>query len=128
MMYLSICVTLLTLLAAMYFLTKVNNQNLGSFFKWITYIVIAVALLILICQLARGIGRMACHREECKTECRMEGMGHHKMMMMKEMRCEGEDMECCEEMEGKMHHHKGMMDKKGEMGDSTSHDMHGDNK
>ncbi|MDP1726304.1 MAG: hypothetical protein Q8M15_05940 [Bacteroidota bacterium] len=121
MMYLSICITLLTLLAAMYFLTKVNNQNLGSFFKWITYIVIAVALLILICQLARGIGRMACHRGECKTECKMEGMGHHKMMM-KEMHCEGEEMECCDEMEGKMHKHKGMMDKKGEMRDSTSLD------
>lgn len=122
MMYLSICVTLLTLLAAMYFLTKVNNQNLGSFFKWITYLVITVALLILICQLTRGICRMACSGDECKTECKMDGMGHHKMMM-KEIRCEGEEMECCEEMEGKMHHHKGMMDKKGEMHDSTSHMM-----
>ncbi len=122
MMYLSICGTLLTLIAAMYFLAKVNRENLGSFIKWITYAVITIALLILICQLTRGIGKMTCSKEKCKTECKMDGMGGPNKMMMQGMRCEREEMECCEEMEQCMENHKCKGDKKceGEMKDSTA--------
>ncbi len=118
MLYLSICATLLTLLAALFFLAKVKSENLGSFFRWICYLVIVVALLILGCQLSRGIMRMKRHHKNEKMECRMEEMCKHHMMM-KGMKCEGRDMECCEGMEN---HNDTCADTP----DSTRHEMHGE--
>ncbi len=131
MMYLGICITLLVMIAAMHLLAKAKKENLGSLFTWITYGIIIVAILILLCQVARGVKRMCSPREKG-----MHGMmmGHH--MMMRGM-C-NEEMECCEEMgghHGNMKCEEGMGDCKGmkkgcedddDDADSISHkEMHG---
>ncbi|MEI6508166.1 MAG: hypothetical protein WCO54_06745 [Bacteroidota bacterium] len=98
MIYISICITLLTLIAAMYLLAKSKKEELGSLFKWISYGIIAVSILLLVCQLTRGACRMMhCGKEKCGPE-----MGMHRGMergMMNHEMCGGrggEEMECRE--------------------------------
>ena len=83
MIYISICATLLTMLAAMHLLAKTNKEALGSLFKWVSYLVLLVASLILLCQVVQGVCKMCC-KDSCKKErCEMKHeKGHHKMMMM----------------------------------------------
>jgi hypothetical protein len=101
--YISICVTLLTLIAAMHLLLKAKKEEVSSLFKWISYFIVLVGLLILLCQLARGIKQMLHHGDgECREECHpwmrcgdggMGGMhgGMHGYMMY------GHDgMKCCD--------------------------------
>lgn len=73
MLYLSVCLTLAVILAALYFLAKIKTQMLGSFYRLMTLAVLIIAVAILVCQLARGIGRMMhhggkCHDKECIDE------------------------------------------------------------
>lgn len=132
MFYLSICITLLVMIAAMHLLAKAKKENLGSLFTWITYLIIIVATLILICQVARGFKRMCSPKEKG-----MHGMmmGHH--MMMGRMSCD-EEMEGCGGMGGRHENMKceeGMDNCKGmnkeeeeddDDADSSSHrSMHG---
>ncbi|HMT30250.1 MAG TPA: hypothetical protein PKD91_13330 [Bacteroidia bacterium] len=78
MLYISICLTLLVILLALFLLAKIKSEMLGSFYKWITWLVLIVAGTILVCQLARGVGRMM-HRGKCDgKECASHG-GHMKM-------------------------------------------------
>jgi hypothetical protein len=86
MLYLSICITLLVMIAAMHLLAKAKKENLGSLFTWVTYIIIVVTTLVLICQVARGCKRMCSPKEKEM---------HH--MMMGRMGCE-EEMEGCSGM------------------------------
>lgn len=79
MIHLSISVTLLSIVAAMYLLHKTQKENLGGLFKWVSYIVLAVAVATLLCQLTCGIMMMRCHGQE--GSCRPRGMGQHHMMM-----------------------------------------------
>ncbi|MFA7381693.1 MAG: hypothetical protein WC150_14640 [Bacteroidia bacterium] len=105
MMYLSICATLLTIIAAMHLLAKTNKETLGSLFKWVSYMVLTVATLLLVCQLVCAICKMCCHNS-CKenSHCGM-GMGgdHREIMIRKEMHRHGND-KCCkmEKMHGGM--------------------------
>jgi hypothetical protein len=109
--YISICITLLTIIAAMHLLLKANAQQVSSLFKWIAYFIVLVGLLILFCQIARGIMRMRHHgNEDCKEECHpwlkcdrgMTGMHGCMMNGHGNMRCcdmdEDDDKECCEGM------------------------------
>ena len=135
MLYLTICITLFVIIAAMHLLAKAKKESLGSLFTWISYGIIVVAILILLCQLARGCMRMR-HHEEKGMHGMMMGRHH---MMMRGMR--GEDMECCDGMGGRMGHDgcndrmkcgDDMKDGRGMMkghdddddNDSASHEMH----
>ncbi len=88
--YISICVTLLTLIAAVHLLLKVNSAGGGSILKWLSYFIISVGVLILVCQLTRGVTDMIHHGGgDCKEKCHhgmkgCEGMkgGMHGCMMM----------------------------------------------
>ena len=136
MLYLSICITLLVIIAAMHLLAKAKKENLGSLFTWITYGIIIVASLILLCEVARGAMKMRHHEENGMHEMMMgEGMMRHHMMMGR-MGCDDE-MGCCDEMrghQGNMKSDEGMSSCKGmkkccddddDDADSTSHkEMH----
>ena len=133
--YITICLTLLTLVAAMHLILKANAAGVGSIFKWITYLIVFVGLCILLCQVVRGISMMCRHHgdKECKEEChpwmrcndgmmggpgmcRMHGgmgmgmCGHGGMMKCCDM--DGEDGKC--DMKGDSTHAK--MECKGMMG------------
>jgi hypothetical protein len=88
MLYISITFTLFALMAGMLLLAKTRKDGLGKFFAWISYLVIVVALLMLICQGARGVRRMMCRTGMCPpSEQCMPGMmngncGHSGCMMM----------------------------------------------
>jgi hypothetical protein len=72
MYFIALSVTLFIIIAAVHLLAKVRNENLGIFSKLIAYFVLIVALLMLACQLYRGMHRM--EKGEKKSR-------HHKMMM-----------------------------------------------
>jgi len=112
-MIITICITLLTLLAALFFLAKVQKENLGNFFKWMSYLVIVTIILMLLYQGYRGASRMVRHKSgtEYSHEKPLNGM-HHNMKMKKRMKghmqgmnhdmcgccSDGELMDCCMEM------------------------------
>ena len=54
----SITLTLLVILSALYFLAKVKADNLGPLFKWTAYLVLIVAGGLLMFQIVRGSSRM----------------------------------------------------------------------
>ena len=89
MILIHFCLALLVLVAGMQLLAKTQKENLGAFFKWVSYGVITLAVLILICRTVVTCMRM------------MGGeRNHHEMMMG--MRHRGNDMDCCMGMNGKM--------------------------
>jgi hypothetical protein len=120
--YLSIALTLLAAVSGMYLLAKTKAENLGRFFSFISWCVVLIAGLILICQLTRGILSMACRTgicppsENCMPEMMidkhvcMHGMKENCMMHSRcgtEECCSGKGCEgmnkaqgkCCDEME-----------------------------
>jgi len=129
MLYISIVFTLFALLGGMHLLAKAKKEMLGKFFTWISYIIIAVSLLLLICQCTRGIMRMACRSGICPpSENCMPGMmsasgGRHCRMgygrccdEMKECKMKNNDA-CCDKMKkGKC---ADMDEEKEEKADST---------
>ena len=90
MYFISLSVTLFIIIAAVHLLAKVRNENLGIFSKLVSYLVLLVALLMLCCQLLRGVDRMERGEGKCKKECKREmmmgGKGDHHMMVMKKCR------------------------------------------
>ncbi len=82
--YISICVTLLTLIAAVHLLLKVNSSGGSSILKWLSYFIISVGVLILVCQLTRGATDMIHHGGgDCKEKCHQgKKGGMHGCMMM----------------------------------------------
>lgn len=84
MYFLSLSVTLLVIIASVHLLAKVRNENLGLLAKLLAYFVLLTAVLMLVCQLYRGIHKMEKRGEKCKKECKMEG--DHHMMIKKKMR------------------------------------------
>lgn len=139
MLFITICLTLLTLIAAMHLLAKTQKESLGSLFKWISYVIIIVSLLILVCEITRGVRKMTCRDGE---KCGKKGMPMGHRMMMRGMypghmdECMmgrgGMKRECCEEeMECEEHMKGGGMkggcdddDDEHEGGDSTHKMMH----
>jgi hypothetical protein len=65
MLYISICITLLTLLASLFYLSKIKSEGLGMLHKVITWVVIVTAGVILICQVAQGCKRMFHRSGKC---------------------------------------------------------------
>jgi len=102
--YLSIAFTLLAAVAGMYLLAKTKTEALGKFFKFISWLVIIVAGLSLLCQLGRAACRMICCTDMCppSENCMpdmMEKHGHMKGMngdcKMHSGCCEMSREECC---------------------------------
>src|SRR5260221_10294914 len=86
MLYISISITLFALLGGMYLLAKTKKEMLGKFFTWISYLIIVVSLLVLICQCTRGVMRMVYHNRgyyESENCCMMRegGMWHGRCVM-----------------------------------------------
>lgn len=70
MLYISICLTLAVILAALHFLAKIKTEMLSSFYRFVTWGVLLIALAVLVCQLTRGIGKMMHHSGKCNgKEC-----------------------------------------------------------
>ncbi len=120
MLYISICFTLAVILFALRFLAKVKTEMLGAFYRWITLLVLAIAGLVLVCQLARGVGRMrhhigkdcsegSCNEGGMKNDhsarngrmggmnhsCEMQGMGKEGGCPMMDQCPEGMSKEAC---------------------------------
>lgn len=96
MYFIAVSITLFTLIAGVYLLAKVRNENLGIFPKLLTYLILAVALLMLVCQLYRGVGKMKGHegnRHGFHHEMMMDGDGDH-MIIKKEFRKRGKMGKC----------------------------------
>ena len=91
-------------MAGMLLLAKTKKDGLGKFFSFISYLVIIISLLMLVCQCGRGVMRMTCCRgmhppmDNCMMEkecCRGGGMMmHHEWMGGHEGRCMEEMKEC----------------------------------
>jgi hypothetical protein len=103
----SIALSLLALVAGMYLLDKTKKEGLGKFYNFISWVVIVISILILLCGLTRGLmrmkhggnygyGRMEMCRPGMMDDCCMPMRGHCGKMMREE---------CCDEMMGgeKMH-------------------------
>ena len=105
MLYVSICLTLLTIVAAIHLLLKINKEQGASIYKWLTYLVIVVALLILVCQISRGAMKMMCHENDEKCDRKEMVFRKHHQMHMRMMGEEGEDncgeMKDCEMIDGR---------------------------
>ena len=71
MIYVHICITLLTLSVALYLFSKVSQNNPSTIVRWIWYVAIASALAILVFQLSMGIVRVfgKCGKSECHNNC-----------------------------------------------------------
>src|SRR5437016_936658 len=108
----SICLTLLTIIAAMHLILKAHNAGMSAVFKWISYFIVLAGLALLICLGCCGIRKMCRHHgdNDCKEECHswmkchkgMTGSMHGCMMYGHSgMRCcdmkEGDDA-CCDKM------------------------------
>jgi hypothetical protein len=105
MILLSLSFSLLALVAGMYLLDKTRKESLGKFFGFISWLVICVSLLAMICALAQGAfythGRhqMGGGMEMCRPG--MSGCGdmmedEHCGGMMKDKCCEWEEEETME--------------------------------
>lgn len=86
----AIPLTLLVITGGMFLLAKTQKENLGNLFKYISYFVIVVGFLALLCTTARGVKRMmggSCMKaEKCmpmQMNCMQGGMGGccNQMMM-----------------------------------------------
>jgi hypothetical protein len=102
MYFLSLSVTLLVIIASLHLLAKVRNENLGIFSKLLSYLVLIIAVLMLACQLFRGIDKMEHGGKKCKKECSREMMmgeeGDHHMMMKKFRHGGGKEGSCSMKM------------------------------
>lgn len=97
MLYVSICLTLLTLIAAMHLWAKTQKEQPNALYKWLIYLIVLVGFLILICQLTRGAMRMM-HREHHGMMDKEMMFKNHHMMMMQGMHEDEDEDECCEGM------------------------------
>jgi len=89
MLAISICLTLLTILASLHFLARVKSENMGIITRLITWGVLITAGGLLIVQLVRGCNRFLHRNDDCtETTFRMgNGSGMHGgMMIQKEIR------------------------------------------
>lgn len=91
MLYISICLTLLIILLALFMLAKIKAEMLSSFYRWVTWLVLIAAGILLVFQVARGVRRMMksgkCESRECSANpgCyhHMKGPGMNKRGHMK---------------------------------------------
>ena len=91
MIYVHICITIITIAVTLYLYSKASQNPLPSLVKWIWYAAIIAGFLILVCQITNGLGRMfkggadstCCIKDmkgSCENAClyKGHGKGHHK--------------------------------------------------
>jgi hypothetical protein len=148
MIHITILLALLIILAALHLLAKYKDV-ITSFIKWSAYGVILVAVLVIICKLAQGIGSMCYHHGKCGTEqcgpgkpggmgacmhdngCKTGGMRCHGMGQgMCQGACRGmsgccmmgqSEMDCCAKHSGHMGCEGDENEDEGEMGMGCHH-------
>ncbi|HLG34336.1 MAG TPA: hypothetical protein VI757_05595 [Bacteroidia bacterium] len=98
----SISLSLLALVAGMYLLDKTKKEGLGKFYNFISWVVIVVSMLILLCALTRGVWRMSCRHDmrSSMEMCRPGMMGNDGCMPMRGHHMKMMRGDCCEEMMG----------------------------
>jgi hypothetical protein len=79
---------LLALVAGMFLLAKTKKEELGGFFKLVSYLVIGISFLALILVAGRHTCRMICKKGKCQTEgsCMIGGEACEEQMMKCEHR------------------------------------------
>ena len=120
-MHSSISLALLVIVAGMFLLAKTSKDNLGKFFKIVSYFVIISGFLVIFCSITYGIVRMKM-RHECKS-CNREMFMNRgcEMMMHRHFGFRGNDSD----NETEFHHHhdgftrNGMETKKSDMDSSN---------
>jgi hypothetical protein len=122
MLLISISLALLALAAGMLLLDKTRKDSLGNFFRYMSWLIIIISLLVVACDLTRSVIRLTCHHgyyhDRDMEHCGM-GMMHGK----------GMHMNCCEEMMGgkKMRGHCCEMEDNDEYGEGGNEkEMHGE--
>ena len=104
MIYISISVTLITMLAAIFVMAKAKSESWGTVSKLVTWIVLLTSAAILVCQIARGIHIMRSGDRCSSSETCLSKKGCHDEIMIKEVRkmrgghCNGDEMMrsmCC---------------------------------
>ena len=130
--HLSLSLTLLALVAGMYLLAKTKKEELGNFFRWISYFVIASSLICFACCLCHGLCGAWCRShcpdggmEECRGGMGMDCGHGGGMRIEKHIRMGGgcEDRMEREECMGMSGCCKGMG--RGKCGDHEEMEMHG---
>lgn len=90
-LYVTICLTLLTILAALWYLIKVKNESHGAFFKWSGYLVLIAAVCLLLGLVFKGGRKMSRRNHNSSEAC------HHGSKNMKgmHMNCSMNGADCC---------------------------------
>lgn len=105
MLLIATSLSLLAIVAGMFLLAKSKTENLGNFFKYVSYFIVLVGFLSLVCIAGRGAMRMCGHGGGC-------GMNRHEGMSGRfGDRGMRDNMECQEMMS---HHGIGAMGMEGE--------------
>jgi hypothetical protein len=68
-LFVTVPLTLLVILATLFYLAKVKNDNLGSFFKWSGYLVLIAAAGLLMCLMFKGVRKMTHRNGGANMEC-----------------------------------------------------------
>ncbi len=93
-----ICLTLLTMIATLHMLAKVNKENLGSFFKWSSYFILLIATCVLVCQIICCTSRCMKHKGKCNGMEQCGGIGHKGVKCSdKKDKCKQGGMKCDDE-------------------------------
>lgn len=99
---------LLVILASLFYLIKVKNENHGNFFKWGGYLVLLAAIALLACMVFKGVKKRM-HRSNCEPK--------EMMHMKKSMKMKGGMMDKCSGMENCSGMNKMACSNEGGMGD-----------
>ncbi len=91
-----ICLSLLTMIAAMHLIAKSNKENSGSFFKWTSYFILVVATCTLVCQIFCCFNRCFLHGGNCsgKEQCFGKMHGDDLNCSKEIIKCERREMKC----------------------------------
>ena len=86
-----ICLSLLTMIAALHLLAKINKENLGPFLKWTSYFILLVATGVLICQIICSTRMCMMHNGKCN---KMEQCSGGMKCSDKNEKCKGGNKKC----------------------------------
>ncbi len=96
-LFVTILLTLLVILAALFYLLKVKNENAGPFYRWSGLLVLAAAAALLTFLIFKGVKRLVRHDHRDHREMQMRKEG--KKSRMRDKHCNGMH-ECNEAKEG----------------------------
>ena len=100
-LYVTISLTLLTILAALWYLIKVKNENHGPFYKWSGYLVLIAATGLFLWLVFKGARKMSRRNHNASVEC-IHGAKNMKGMKSMHAGCSVGENCCCSGESGKM--------------------------